>query len=331
MEGSEERWIDREQSSSIWNMKAFAVVAIIACHCCHVSENASKINVISTEFLNYWIGYGVPVFYFLSGYLFTCDKRGILHFVRKKLMTIFVPWIVAGTTVWLYIVFRKGGMTFDCWMDYLFLRGSYLYFLTDLVLYFLIFYPVKKYPVLRYLMGVYLCGGLFVDTVLRFDWYLPLHVLKLPFSYMIVFYFGIVVREHDVLKEFSQRKWVAMLAVFIMIRWLELHEILPEQLNEVIYLAGVFSLIASLYAFCHLLVEKEVTYVIVLGRYSFPLYLLHMPAAGLVARVLNQLEYFAPLTVLRPFFVIFITMILIKIYERLTREKKSFRLLIGGR
>lgn len=122
-----------------------------------------------------------------------------------------------------------------------------------------------------------------------------------------------------------------MLAVFIMIRWLELHEILPEQLNEVIYLAGVFSLIASLYAFCHLLVEKEVTYVIVLGRYSFPLYLLHMPAAGLVARVLNQSEYFAPLTVLRPFFVIFITMILIKIYERLTREKKSFRLLIGGR
>ena len=331
MEKATKNRMDRKQSSSIWNMKAFAVIAIIACHCCHVSENASEINVRSTEFLGYWIGYGVPVFYFLSGYLFTCDERGILHFIRKKLVTIVVPWTVTGTAVWLYIVLRKGGMTLSGWVEYVFLRGSYLYFLTDLVLYFALFYAVRRYPFLRYLASGYLFGGLFINTVFRLDLFFPLYALGLPVSHTLVFYSGILAREYDVLKKFSERKWVLMTAVFIVIRWLELHEMVPGYLDAAVYLAGVLSLTAGLYAACHEIAKREVWYVEDLGRYSFPLYLLHMPAAGLVSRVLNRSEIFAPLTVLRPLIVIFITMILIKLYERLTGEREIFRLLIGER
>ena len=138
--------IDKRESNTFWYMKAFAVVAIVACHCTHVSEDAGMINRWTKTFLDFWIQCGVPIFFFIAGFFLNAGElpKDLGKFWIKKLKTIVVPWIITGTAVWLYIVLRKGGITFEGWFRYLFMRESYLYFLTDLLLFYLLFFTIYK-------------------------------------------------------------------------------------------------------------------------------------------------------------------------------------------
>ncbi len=120
----ESKTIDQKTSDRLWMIKAFAVIAIVACHCTHTVENPGKINQMATSFFNLWIGYGVPIFYLLSGYVFSANAK-FADFLKKKAITVLIPWIVTGTAVWLYVVLRKGGIGFREWFGYLFLRESY--------------------------------------------------------------------------------------------------------------------------------------------------------------------------------------------------------------
>ncbi len=56
--------IDKETSDRIWIMKAMAVVAIVACHCTQVSENAGAINKIATLFFEN--GFTLEYLFFIS-------------------------------------------------------------------------------------------------------------------------------------------------------------------------------------------------------------------------------------------------------------------------
>ena len=323
--------IDGMQSTAIWNMKAFAVVAIVACHCCHVSESAGMINQLTTKFLDYWIGYGVPVFYFLSGYLFQCDRKGIFSFMRKKAVSVIIPWIVTGTAVWLYVVLRKGGISWDNWFGYLFMRESYLYFLSNLVLYFLLFYYVKKYKVLRYIVSLYFSVGVLLQMGLGIEIWMPLSVLELPLSYTLYFYIGILAREYKCLQRFGETRYSFALVGFVAVRYLQIYEFVPVEIGMIVGILGTVLLIVGLYSVSYWIAEKRIKWVTTLGKNSFSLYLLHMPAAGVTAWALNKSEVFALLTVWRPAIVILITMGLIMIYEKIARNNRFCLMMIGKR
>ena len=75
--------LNEDEKTTYWIAKGLAVIAIVACHCCHVSENASALNQISYKFMNLWMGLGVPVFYFFAGY-FMNTRIGWRDFWKKK-------------------------------------------------------------------------------------------------------------------------------------------------------------------------------------------------------------------------------------------------------
>ena len=64
---------------------------------------------------------------------------------------------------------------------------------------------------------------------------------------------------------------------------------------------------------------------------SFSIYLLHMPIAGIVANVLNRSEWFALITIWRPFIVIVLTMVLILVYKKFVKDRSDLLLLVGTR
>lgn len=323
--------IDKQQSDSIWNMKAFAVIAIVACHCCQVKKDAGAINQIATCFLNYWISYGVPVFYFLAGYLFHCDEDGCGKMIQKKIISILIPWLITGTAVWLYVVLRKGGVTLYGWFSYLFLRESYLYFLTDLFLCFVLFYFVKKYQSLRYAVSGYFVAGIVLLAFTQIDLFAPFNIVALPVGSVITFYLGILACEYDCLKGCWCRRWCLAFIPFAFIRFLQLHELVPVKLSFMISILGQVSLFAALYSVSYWIRQKKFgKWMTEIGRRSFPIYLLHMPVAGFIAWVLNKSEAFAVLTVWRPLIVIAITVMMIKIYEKIVRKSKFFMVLIGA-
>ena len=98
--------VDSETSEKFWLLKAFAIIAVVACHCTNTIDNPGRINTIATYFFDAWKGSGVPIFYFCAGFFFKGSGK-FLPFVKNKVVSIIVPWVFTGTLIWLYIVLRK--------------------------------------------------------------------------------------------------------------------------------------------------------------------------------------------------------------------------------
>lgn len=322
--------IDELESNTLWNIKGGAVIAIVACHCCHVVEHPCELNHVMVQFFSYWIGYGVPVFYFIAGYLFQTDERGVHYFFLKKVKSIIVPWIFTGTLVWLYIFLRKGGMD---WYHFLFMKKSYLYFLNDLLVFYLIFYYVKKHNKMSSVFTCILIAGIVIVEITKVNIVSLLENAfgcAIPLSNMLIFYIGIVFREKEIFRFFSELKWSSLIFVFIIWRFMQIN-VWKSSGGLILDLLTTMCLIVSMYSFCRWLAMKEVKWSVILGKYSFSIYLLHMPAAGVVANILNRSEWFAILTLWRPVIVIGITLVMIKVYEKLVGGKGEMLNLIGVR
>lgn len=323
--------LDKLESRAIWNVKAMALIAIVACHCCQVSENPNGLNQLTTYFFDYWISYGVPVFYFVAGYLFRTDEKGVFHFWNKKIKTIVIPWIFTGTLVWLYIVLRKGGMNWNNWCHYLFLRESYLYFLTDLIVFYALLYWIRKKEYLFKWLNVMLAICVLVAELANIELLLQNVPGKgLPVVNFLLFYIGMLSRDLKLGEKIRTWKWMGFGIPFVVIRFIQIN-IIKTSSGIVLNILGSMCLIIAVYSFCYKLAEKKASWICNLGKYSFPIYLLHMPAAGLISNLLNRSEQFAVLTLWRPFIVIGITYVLIKIYECLVHNRQMFLMLIGER
>lgn len=318
--------LDEESKNIVWIAKGIAVIAIVACHCCHVNENASFFNVASNAIMNFWIGLGVPVFYFFAGY-FMKNEGLWLEFWKKKFFMIIVPWIVTGSVVWLYVVLRKGGFSFENWIEFVLLKKSYLYFLTDLIVFYLLTWFIRGKKAIKVAIGT-LIVLLFINEIY------PVAIIDLLGKYLnlnnyIVFLLGKCIEYEG--KFYLQNNKVNAFVIlgWAVLRFLQVNNLYTPYVlgSSVITLVGIYSII------CMAVWINDTRISDLLrnwGKTSFSIYLLHMPIAGVIANLLNRSEYFAPLTIVRPIIVIFITMLFIRMYSRLF-TKDVFKVLIGYR
>ena len=105
----------------IYILKAIAIFSVVCAHSTPLMDSNSKINVFSSQMLDYLGTFGVPVFFCISGYLFAGNTRTWGEFWKRKVFTLFIPWICCETLLWLYVVLRKGGISITAWL--LFLLG----------------------------------------------------------------------------------------------------------------------------------------------------------------------------------------------------------------
>ena len=327
--------VDSETSEKFWLLKAFAIIAVVACHCTNTIDNPGRINTIATYFFDAWKGSGVPVFYFCAGFFFK-DGNNFLSFVKNKMLSIVLPWIFTGTLIWLYIVLRKGGVSFDNWLGYLFLRDSYLYFLTDLMIFYVIMYVAHKSRYIYIALCVYTAISCIIPTFttgyVSSALTMPYAVLGISSGYWLYFCLGTVCRQLNVIKYINNQKLVYFIFV---VAFLAVAEAMFNKEIGILFYIGLFkniSLMISLYNIRSILNKLKLENIAVyLGKLSFSLYLLHMPIAGIVANILNRSEAFAPLTFVRPIIVIAITAVLIEAYKRIVKNNDKMLMLIGIR
>lgn len=75
-------------SESLFVMKAFAIISVIAAHCVYTDMYAQRLtSLIGTI--------GVPVFLIVSGYYFNKEEQWNV-LAKKKMKRIVVPWIFMG-------------------------------------------------------------------------------------------------------------------------------------------------------------------------------------------------------------------------------------------
>ena len=272
--------IDARLSGTLNRARIAAILLVISAH-------ISVPNPVVDKLIAVLGGMGVGIFLAISGYLYNTD-RPMRDFFSKKTKTLMLPWVIAGALVYAYTVLMQGeAVSFSGLIRWILGYKTYLYFMTLLIIYFFIFYGVRKlwvYVVAMVLNVVSVACTQFglVEPVVN-----SLHITNYlnPFNLVGFFALGAVCRAVDSgkLYEILYRFRYAGIAVFV-------------GSIAILYItgqSGYFMLLPHLLEY--LVIFSVISFCTLEGigadwqkkaaAYSFSIYLYHMPFVGILARV----------------------------------------------
>ena len=321
----------------IYIAKAFAIISIICAHCSHVGDSFQSDNRFISSLITSLGSLGVGVFFVLSGYLMGNNTKTFYMFCKTKFVSIIIPWFFSGSLVYLYVVLRKGGLSFTTWLNFLLGNGSYLWFLTVLIMLYLAFYFFKANT--RFLL-ISIMVSIISNLMTSFG-LLPISDLHISpylfvFNWMVFFAIGLLMYKYELLKEiciFAKKNLLYLCSIFfVSIIGLAMFD---TSLNYFViyFLPLAFIAMLLITGISYLLSFRNSTSLVWIGKESFSIYLLHMPVAGTISNLFNRFDIWWT-TPLRPVIVLVITLICIMAYKRLIKIFKMERIgniLIGTR
>lgn len=118
------------------------IYAIVSVLCAHLSYANSVVGDLFVKLGTI----GVVVFLISSGYYFVPQKfDGFKALLKKKTKSICVPWIILGSLVWVYNVLLSPKFRSPLgYVKWILGNGTYLYYITVLIVCFLLCYKAKK-------------------------------------------------------------------------------------------------------------------------------------------------------------------------------------------
>lgn len=126
-------------SSMFSTARIYALLSIVSAHMFFPGT-------FSTVILSRAGTVGVVVFLIMSGYFYRPHKfSNLCRLIKTKFVSLCVPWFVLGTCTWIYkSIMIPDYCTITQLIKWIIGNGSYLYYMSVLVLCFLIFYKVKN-------------------------------------------------------------------------------------------------------------------------------------------------------------------------------------------
>lgn len=328
-----------DERKILYIVKAFAVISIVSAHCGLVSAEFSELNKIMSRIIRSIGSIGVPIFYIVSGYLFAKNKKTFAIFFKSKISTLLIPWLICGSAVYLYVALRKEGVLLLNWVLWI-LDGGYLYYLTVLVIFYLIYFYMAKNRLFVYFTMLLSTASILATALNLYDLIIPFEINSHmnPLNWMLYFATGLLINRYDILPRLAMmvgsRKYLLLLSVLL------LGSIIAIACSgTILSYWKVFFIPVEAVAFlvvlgwAYVLSQKESDFFVYIGLESFSIYLLHFPAAGLVANLLNRFDLWWS-TPLRPFIAIVITVVIIRLYKYVARKLKIEKIagiLIGTR
>lgn len=325
--------MDERISENIYKVKFFAIISVICAHCCSVNIEHSFLDIYVSRILDSIGSVGVGAFMLVSGYLFHGTKKNFWDFFTSKIKSIIIPWVFCGTIVYFYVYLRKGGIGLFSLVKWILGVDTYLYFLTVLfVIYFLCYFIRKNKFAIYSLLVISIfsnvltaVGGLdFISSYLN------------PFNFLIFFLLGLICAEYDFFdklfcfsKKFLPYTLTAYFVLLLVLSYFNINVgyfkifFIPVEILALLCLLGVSDLFSGNYS------KRAID----IGKMSFAIYLLHMPFAGVVAKLCGKIDFFL-LTLSRPIIVLILTYLSIKCVLKLFKNslfEKTINILIGTR
>lgn len=328
-----------EKRNYIYICKGISIFSVAAAHVSSAFAYAGEMEKFCVRLLSSLGTIGVPLFFLISGYLYekSLKKHDWKYIVKSKLEGLCIPWMINGTIVWLYVVLRKGGISFKNWLYFLIGIDSYLYFMFVLVILYMLYVVMRKNKFLFY-VGIffsvisYIYINIFGKTIL-FSPYL--NVIGWQGWFLVGG--GICCKEsyEQRMLVFIKKWWSIgfMIAVTLALYICYKEETLTYWHKSYIWFELASLMFLGGLAYYLLRCEKIKKMLICIGKNSFSIYLFHMPVAGIISNIMNRFPN-SFLVFLRPFIVVGMTLLLIKLgdffFERLGLHK-YYKLLIGER
>lgn len=329
------------QQRKVTVLKIGATILVICCHCCHldvIRSSYCQYSVLMSRILQNFGSLGVAVFFLLSGYSFgKTSKKTFGSFFQSRCVNLIIPWLFTSTIVYLYTALRKNGINVTSMVLEIIGIGNYTWYLTALFLLYLVFWRIKN-DKKAVLMITVICTIVspFQNLLVRAS-LLGQCVYIFQFTWVALFGLGLYISQGETLIRWRCSRF----AVFIF--WggtTIIVMLLSVGRYQIYYWSYYYPLIAIPFAY-GLFAEKvcpklNIWMDTAVGKFMcnslLPIYLLHMPIAGIVARIFNYL-YYSPI-ILRPFLTALMTLSLLwigKVVSDKLHLSKVFCILTGFR
>lgn len=294
--------MNREEiSKAAWTAKAIAILFVIIAH-----TPFTKIeNLWLRMFIDRLGAMGVPIFLSVSGYFYHPEKyTSRLTMMRHKIKGLFFPWMFCGTIIYIYTTWRqKAALDFTACLFFLVGKGSYLYYLTVLVLVELLFFGIRQKNskkivivtvVVSFLSSVFTAYGI-SDSVIQ-----ALHITNYlnPLNWIGFFAIGFYCQIIDLKCIFSRR---ITIHGFLVALWIFLF-VAGYYVENSTY--GYFSKLGFIMEWISTFLLLQVAWwlrnkpqIVELGKYSYSLYLIHIqiiPIVCIFAKRSGILQLFVP-------------------------------------
>lgn len=293
-------------------LRALAAICVVCAHSTLVSNTEGTVYVFA-QVLDYLGTMGVPVFFLISGFMFAYNKKTLSAFWKGKLKTIVVPWFFCATLVWLYIVLRKGGISLGKWITFVLGYGHSTYYLSVLMILYLLFwkrtlkwhlYSAMLITVASLILTAWVVDPVTEGTFASFYYLNPLH-------WAGFFATGVWINQKGLLKKLQRiasSTRVLCLALTVSVGYGLICKIngFPCTYFSKFSLVGFTANTILLVGLATILERKSGAVMRLLsciGKYSFPIYLLHQLFTGIVSAVTNMVPL-GVLVLVRPAAVI---------------------------
>ena len=320
----------KEKLSQIFSTaRIYALISIVSAHIYFADS-------FSGQILNRFGTLGVIVFLLISGYYYRPEKfHNWKKLFAKKAVSIGIPWLICGTLTWGYnIILSSQNRSLFGWLNWILGNGSYLYYLTILMLCFIILFKANK--VMIWLMiplsvfSIFLTALDLLQPILLF---LRINNYLNVFNWLGFFSLGMLLQtiSEEKIVQFliKSRIWFIALFALVFVTLLFFPEI------DTYY----FSFLAIPYEFLGgLAILGVATWSLVGHRFfqrlssgTFTIYLIHIVFIGLLDRVLNIFivtRFFAPICII---LITFFVIIFAKKVAKILKIEKIFDLAIGFR
>lgn len=272
-------------SNVITVARVFALVSIVCAHIGFVGETSHFIS----KLYGLLGSIGVICYLICSAYYYNPKKYTLIGLLKNKAKSIGLPWLFLGTVGYLYNGVLSKSLSLISYLRWMIGNGSYLYFLTILILCFLIFYRTNNI-ILYCSIGVSIislmltaCGvWTTVISALRITNYLNI------FNWVGVFALGMLAKQvsEEKLYNFLYKSRFITLALFaIAVILVCIFDIKTGYFSYIGIYFELLGTLAILGASTIRVFENKLFYDI--SNLSFTIYLIHMMVIGIFDRLYN--------------------------------------------
>ena len=328
------------ESKAIYIAKGFAIFSVVCAHAAVEPENCAEVIRVIVRLMSYMGTYGVPMFFLFAGFFYARESRSLGKFWKHKASTIIVPWIFCESIVWLYVVLRKGGVTFENWIKFILGVNHSTYYLIVLLLFYILFWYLRRrawvlWGCILLSLAALVAVGQSIPFVLHVNEWTITPYLN-PLNWMMYFCAGILLfTQNKIQYLFQLAKRILPFSCVVLFGLIVYHlkaNISWSYFSQFALINIIFQMLVVM-GICARLSSRNPKQLIKIGEESFTIYLLHELGAGAIVRL--SLCGGVVLIVLRPIINILLVKLGIWCIRFLLKERKKLRdtayLLIGIR
>ncbi|MBQ7384675.1 MAG: oligosaccharide flippase family protein [Clostridia bacterium] len=268
--------------------RAFALISIV---CAHITFRTEYSPIIGRVF-SIVASVGVIAYLFMSGYYYNTKKfKSFFAMLKAKAVSVVIPWMFLGTVIYLYNSLLGGlAITPLEWFKWIIGYKTYLYFMTVLLLCFMIFYRTNKAILISAipisLISLMATATGVLDSVVEL-----LHITHYLniFNWIGIFALGKLISQIEAEKvyKFIRKSRYAVIAIFVL-AVVALCVFDGIEVGYFTYIGIYLELLGALFIFAVSSFKIfNLKLIQNIANNSFAIYLIHMAVIGVSGRIIN--------------------------------------------